>query len=92
MLYLLKTIILVLKEAYFDNKEEYNFRSPHFNSRKVMLFITMILSIILNCFLIERFLTTANKLIKAEEQLQEKCVPKPPEVLIKTPSRQASSS
>lgn len=75
MFYLLKTIMLVLKEAVFDNKDEYNFKSPKFNSRKVMIFLVLLMSIFINAFMVDRFYKTATLLIKAQEELKGKCAP-----------------
>lgn len=45
-----KVLFYVLRELVFDNKEEYDYRSTKFNTRKFIATSVMMLSIIMNVF------------------------------------------
>lgn len=73
MLHLLKMFWFVVKELLFDSKEEYDFRSKKFNSKKVSVAIALMLSFFLNLWLLERFYDTSTSYIalKKEQKLKE---------------------
>lgn len=73
MLHLLKMFWFVVRELLFDSKEEYDFRSKKFNSKKVSVAITVMLSFFLNLWLLERFYDTSTSYIaiKKEQKLKD---------------------
>ena len=50
-----KIFYYVLRELIFDNKDEYDFNSVKFNTRKFIITILMLLSIAMNAWMIYRF-------------------------------------
>lgn len=55
MIHILKLFFLVLKELIFDTKEEYDYRSDKFNTKKIMLMVLMVCSFFCNIWLLQRF-------------------------------------
>lgn len=51
----LKIFYYVMRELVFDNKEEYDFSSTKFNTRKFIITIMMMMSMIMNGWLLYRF-------------------------------------
>lgn len=66
----LKIFYYVLRELVFDNKEEYDFKSLKFNTRKFIVTIMMMLSILLNVWLFYRFYSLAT----THMELADSCV------------------
>ncbi len=73
MLHLLKLFWFVVKELLFDTKEEYDFRSQKFNSKKVMAALALMLSFFLNIWLLDRFYTVSTSYmeVKKKHSVQE---------------------
>lgn len=61
MLQLLRTLFYLVRELIFDHKDEYDFKSAQFNSRKVMVFVIVLLSFVTNGWLAVRFVNVANR-------------------------------
>lgn len=57
----LKIFYYVMRELVFDNKEEYDFSSTKFNTRKFIITIMMMMSMIMNGWLLYRFSDLALK-------------------------------
>ena len=55
----LKIFYYMLRELVFDNKEEYDFNSAKFNSRKFIVTVMMMISFTLNAWLLYRFTVIA---------------------------------
>ncbi len=53
--HILKLIYLLLRGLVYDNKDEFDFKSTKFNSRKFIVLIAIFLSVILNILLFFRF-------------------------------------
>ena len=65
---ILSALIYLLRELIFDYEEEYNFRSPKFNSKKVITFFLILGSLILNVLLINKVYVLA----KQNSELRQK--------------------
>lgn len=57
------------RELIFESKEEYDINSTAFNTKKVMTFMIIVLSIILNTVVIWRILTLALDNIELKEKI-----------------------
>lgn len=75
MMKALKIFYYVLRELVFDNKEEYDFNSAKFNARKFIITIMMMLSFLLNGWMLYRFsdlalqhVALANACTRTEEE------------------------
>lgn len=51
MLKILTIFIYFIKELIFDSKDEYDFKSSKFNTRKFIVFIFIVTSVIANVFI-----------------------------------------
>ncbi len=71
MLQLLKMFWFVIRELAFDSKEEYNFKSNKFNSKKVTLAIMLMLSLFLNIWTLVRFYDVSTNYIEAKKEHTE---------------------
>lgn len=69
----LKILYYMLRELVFDNKEEYDYSSTKFNTRKFIVTVMMLLSFSLNAWLLYRFTVVAmnNMALVRECQLSE---------------------
>lgn len=67
MLHILKIFWFVIRELAFDSKEEYDFKSKKFNSRKVTLAVMLILSLFLNIWTLMRFYDVSTSYIEAKK-------------------------
>lgn len=65
----LSTFLSFFREIVFDSKEEHNFTSYEFNTRKVMVLCMIVLSLGMNLFLMERIYSIANKLVDTRLEL-----------------------
>lgn len=75
MLHLFKLFWFVVKELLFDSKEEYDFRSKKFNSKKMTAAIILMLSFVMNIWLLQRFYSTStNYMVLKKEHVE--CVAK----------------
>lgn len=63
MLHLFKLFWFVVKELLFDSKEEYDFRNKNFNSRRMTAAVLLMLSFVLNVWLLQRFYTASTNYI-----------------------------
>lgn len=73
MMHIAKLIFYLLRELIFDNKDEYNFKSSKFNTRKFIVLILVCLSLVCNVWLGYRFVTVAKALISTKHQLEKQC-------------------
>lgn len=75
----LKVLYYVLRELVFDNKEEYDFSSTKFNTRKFIVTMMMLFSFSLNAWLLYRFTVVAmnNMALLKECQSSEAKAKKP---------------
>ena len=71
MLHLLKMFWFVIRELAFDSKEEYNFKSNKFNSKKVTLAVMLMLSLFLNIWTLVRFYDVSTSYIEAKKEHAE---------------------
>lgn len=98
MSHLAKLIFYLLKELIFDNKDEYDFKSRHFNARKFIILIIISLSFVINAWLISRLYYVATELIECRTENHIVLIdppepPEPPEmILAKKPPRGSSDS
>lgn len=60
-----------LKELVFDSKEEYDFSSSKFNSRKFLVFVLLITLISSNVFLVTRLYKLASTNVELKEKVME---------------------
>lgn len=60
-----------LKELVFDSKEEYDFKSSKFNSRKFLVYVLLIVSISCNAFLIIRLYELASTNVDLKHKVME---------------------
>lgn len=82
--HILKLIYLLLRGLVYDNKDEFDFKSAKFNSRKFIVLIAIFLSVVLNIILFFRFWAIVDEyeLFRANA---EKLCPIAIELLIKKP-------
>ena len=73
MVQMAKLIFYLLRELIFDNKEEYNYKSVKFNTRKFIVLILVCLSLTCNVWLGYRFLGVATALIHLRQQVEKGC-------------------
>lgn len=66
----LSTFLSFFREIVFDSKEEHNFTSYEFNTRKVMVLCMIVLTLGMNLFLMERIYSIAGKLVEARTQIE----------------------
>lgn len=71
--HIFKLFFVVLKELVFDSKEEYDYKHAKFNARKVMLFILIFLSFIMNIWLFQRFVVVAVELTRCRTNVMLYC-------------------
>lgn len=57
MLYIVKLLFYLVRELVFDNKDEYDIKSAKFNTRKFMVLIVVVMTILSNCWLFYRLVT-----------------------------------
>ena len=67
MLHILKMFWFVIRELAFDSKEEYDFKSSKFNSRKVTLAVMLLLSLFLNIWTLVRFYDVSTSYIEVKK-------------------------
>lgn len=73
MIQFAKLIFYLLRELIFDNKEEYNYKSVKFNTRKFIVLVLVCLSLTCNVWLGYRFLGVATALIHLRHQVEKNC-------------------
>lgn len=80
MLHFAKLVFYLFRELIFDNKEEYDFKSARFNTRKFLILILITLSFVVNVWVIYRFIGVAVELVTTKSTLEqcEKTRAKPP--------------
>ena len=59
MFKLLSILTYFIRELVFDSKDEYDFSSPKFNSRKFIVFLAIIFSMLINLFTITKVFNLA---------------------------------
>lgn len=73
MVQMAKLIFYLVRELIFDNKEEYNYKSVKFNTRKFIVLILVCLSLTCNVWLGYRFMGVATSLIHLRQQIEKGC-------------------
>lgn len=68
MLHLFKLFWFVVKELLFDSKEEYDFRNKNFNSKRFTAAVMLMLSFVMNVWLLQRFYTTSTNFIDLRDK------------------------
>ena len=63
-------LVYFFRELIFESKEEYDFKSRKFNSKKVLLFILVMLSFTANMFFVNRIYHLAIDNAKLRKELQ----------------------
>lgn len=71
MLNLIKLVFYLMRELIFDNKEEYDFKSSKFNTRKFIVLLIVTMSFIINGWLLYRFVVIANDMIRCRALVDE---------------------
>ena len=69
MFQLVRLLFYMLREFIFDHKDEYDYRSAQFSSRKVMIFILLLLSFLMNGWLFFRLFQASGKLWICHQQV-----------------------
>lgn len=82
---LLSMPLFFFRELIFESKEEYDINSTYFNTKKVLAFSILILSIILNVLLVIRVVSLAVANLDLKEAL-DKAAHAKAEQLDKTPT------
>lgn len=67
---MLKMLLNFFLEIFFDHKDEYNFKSEKFNIVKVLTLFVLIVSMILNFFLMSSYFELATKYFSALEKIE----------------------
>lgn len=57
-----------VQEIIFDHEDEYNFKSPKFNIKKIFFLALLTFSIIINLFLTSNFIRLGNKYIELQKE------------------------
>lgn len=76
MTHLAKLIFYLLRELIFDHKDEYNYKSRKFNTRKFITLILFCLSITLNAWIFYRYMLLATEHIAFKESCEKRCLSK----------------
>lgn len=71
MTHIAKLIFYLLRELIFDNKEEYNYKSRKFNTRKFLVLILFTLSIVTNAWMFYRYMLLATEFIDHKEKVEK---------------------
>lgn len=71
MINIIKLLFYLLRELIFDNKEEYDFRSSKFNTRKFIVLILVTMSFVINGWLLYRFISVANEYLRCKTMIEE---------------------
>lgn len=87
--HVLKLIYLLLRGLVYDNKDEFDFKSTKFNSRKFIILIVLFLSMMLNIALFFRFWAVSGEYIHYREEA-EKLYPNITSVIVKKPAEASS--
>jgi hypothetical protein len=70
---MIKIIFMVLstiRELIFDNKDESDITSTKFNLKKSLSYLIIIVSFLLNIFLVERLFKVGNKYFQLKEEIE----------------------
>lgn len=67
MFQIIKLVFYVLREMIFDNKDEYDYKSSKFNARKMTFLVLMILSLVLNGWMLYRFIIVSQEFKQIRE-------------------------
>lgn len=73
MSYLAKLLFYLLRDLIFEDGDEYNRKSEAFNSKRVMLFILVALSLFLNAWLFYRFISVSAQYIRYQQNTEAHC-------------------
>lgn len=81
MLHAIKLLFIIFRNLIFENKDEYNIRSPEFKPKKMIIFILITLSFLANIIVGYRVYTLVNECIyvrkETEKVTETKSVKKP---------------
>lgn len=69
MFKLLSILVFFLRELIFDSKEEYNFKSAHFNPRKFSILVLIFVLLMVNAYFIDKLYTLASVLVQTREAI-----------------------
>jgi len=59
MIYFVKLVFYLLRELVFDNKDEYDIKSTKFNTRKFILLLLMVMTVLCNFWLFYRLVVVS---------------------------------
>lgn len=85
MLKILTIFIYFIRELIFDSKDEYNFKSSKFNTRKFIIFVFIITSVASNIFISYKVI----KIAKHNVELMNTVVQLKTQINVLTTERQA---
>lgn len=68
MFKMILSFIPFLKELFFDNKEEMDFKSPNFNVKKWLRFALQVVTLLFCAFIVTRLYIVMTKYIKLQKQ------------------------
>jgi hypothetical protein len=85
MLKILTIFIYFVRELIFDSKEEYDFKSSKFNTRKFTVFVFVILSLSFNIFISYKVI----KIAKHNVELMNTVVQLKTQIIVLTTEKQA---
>jgi len=71
MFRIITMLVYFFRELIFESKEEYDFKSRKFNSKKVLLFILVLLSFTANMFFVNRIYHLAVDNAKLRKELRD---------------------
>lgn len=63
----LSILVTFIRDLFFDTPDELNFKSTDFNTRKVVVFLTIIMLVSLSTFLINRSIVLVDRIKKLEQ-------------------------
>lgn len=76
----LRMLASFIAEIFFDHKDEYTFSSAKFNMKKVMTLVFLVLSLLMNAFLIKSYFDLAERYFTVKGELIALQDPKNPQL------------
>lgn len=67
---LISMLFSFIRGVIFDHKDEYNFKSTKFNTKKVLILILFIISLISNILLLQSFIKLGNKYLTLQHEVK----------------------
>jgi hypothetical protein len=77
MTHIAKLIFYLLRELIFDSKDEYNYKSRKFNTRKFLILILFCLSVSVNAWIFYRYLLLATEHLNLKAVCEKVIPPRP---------------